>query len=215
MSERRVTVVDYGAGNLLSVCRALEHVGATVDIAEAGAAVARAERLVLPGVGAFGKAMEELHRRELVEPIRRLAQSGRPLMGICLGMQLLFDESEEFGQHTGLGLIGGRVAAIPATGADGKPHKIPHIGWSALMPGGPSDWAGTVLGDVAPGSRMYFVHSFTVTPADPGHRLAVADYDGRTVTAAVACGNVSGFQPHPEKSAGAGLAILARFAGRS
>ena len=215
MSARRITVVDYGAGNLLSVCRAFEHVGATVDIAEASEAVAGAERLVLPGVGAFGKAMEELHRRNLVEPIQKMAESGRPLMGICLGMQLLFDESDEFGRHAGLGLIAGRVEAIPADGVDGKSHKIPHIGWSPLMPGNGDGWAGTVLDGVAPGARMYFVHSFSANPTHPAHRLAVADYDGRAVTAAVARGNVSGFQPHPEKSASTGLAILARFAGRS
>ena len=125
-----VTVIDYGVGNLLSVSRALEHCGAQVDLADNPAQIARAHRLVLPGVGAFKDGMDGLRERALVEPIRQYASGGRPLLGICLGMQLLLDVSEEFGAHEGLGLIPGRVAAIPATTADGVPHKIPHIGWN-------------------------------------------------------------------------------------
>ena len=209
-----VTIVDYGLGNLFSVSRAIERAGAAALITGDPAAIERATHLILPGVGAFLDGMAGLHQRELVEPLRRYGQSGRPLLGICLGMQLLFDLSEEFGRHEGLGLVPGQVRAIPATGTDGRPHRIPHVGWSELQaPPARRDWGDSLLADVAPGTSVYFVHSFTAYPADPADRLADCDYDGRPISAAVARGRLTGCQFHPEKSGEAGLGILRRFVG--
>ena len=208
----RVTVVDYGASNMLSVCRALCHVGADIEIAENEAALDGASRVIVPGVGAFGDAMARLAERGLVGPLRDYAATGRPLLGICLGMQMMMESSDEFGTHSGLGLIPGRVARIADTGADGTPHPVPHIGWNALIPPAPeTDWSGTVLAGTPSGTHAYFVHSFMAAPTVPDHVLAVCDYDGCALVAAVRRDNVSGCQFHPEKSGPAGLAMLAAF----
>jgi glutamine amidotransferase len=204
-------IVDYGSGNVLSVQRALEHCGGEVARAETPEQVRRAERLVLPGVGAFAACMGALEVRGLVPAIREFAASGRPFLGICVGMQILLEESEEFGRHAGIGLVPGRVARIAADGADGKPHRVPHIGWAPLQPPDGRGWAGTLLADLAPGDAAYFVHSYAAVPADPDHRLADVDYDGRTISAAIARDNVSGTQFHPEKSGPVGLKVIARF----
>jgi glutamine amidotransferase len=206
-----VTVIDYGMGNLHSVCRALEHVGAEPALTEHPDDVRAAELLVLPGVGAFKDGMAELGKRGLVEALRDYAQTGRPLLGICLGMQMLFEESEEFGRHAGLGLLKGAVRAIPKQGADGKSHKIPHVGWRAVHPAWEGAWNHTLLAATPHGAEFYFVHSYTAMPAQREDRLADADYDGCTISAAVRRGNVYGFQFHPEKSGPAGLALLERF----
>jgi glutamine amidotransferase len=208
----RVVVVDYGVGNLLSVCRAFEACGASVDLTGVAGRIAAAERLVVPGVGAFGDCMHELKRRGLVAPILDFIASGRPLLGICVGMQMLMEVGEEFGEHAGLGVVPGRVRAIPATGADGTPHKIPHIGWNALAkPAASTMWDGTILDDIPPGAHCYFVHSFTAEPTEGHHRLADCDYDGRRVSAVLRLGNVYGTQFHPEKSGETGLRILRNF----
>ncbi len=212
--QRKVSIIDYGAGNLLSVSRALEHAGATVTLVADGASLKGANgaaHLILPGVGAFGKGMEELRRRDLVGPLLDHAESGKPFLGICLGMQMMLESSDEFGGHRGLGLIPGKVMAIPDTSEEGAPHKIPHIGWNGLDPAGGQDWRGTVLGGVPAGADMYFVHSFTAHPADPAHRLADADYNGRTLSAAIHRDNLTGLQCHPEKSGETGLFILRNF----
>jgi glutamine amidotransferase len=205
-----VTVIDYGLGNLFSVSRAFEQIGAQVQLADSAQAIDSATHLVLPGVGAFQDGMAGLQERGLVGPLRRYGASGRPLVGICLGMQLLFHWSEEFGRTEGLGLIPGTVAAIPSTGADGRTHKIPHIGWNELrLPAGRASWAGTMLEAVSPGTAVYFVHSFSCVPSESRDRLADCEYDGRLICAAVQRGPISGFQFHPEKSGGKGLRILA------
>ncbi len=207
-----VTVVDYGMGNLFSVGRALEHCGAEVHAARTAKAVAQAERLLLPGVGAFADGMRELSRFGMVEPIREFAASGKPLLGICLGMQMLLDESDEFGTTTGLGLIPGRVVSVPSATADGHPQKIPHVGWNALvLPHGRESWEGTLLQEVEPGEAVYFVHSFMASPTDPRHRIADCVYGGMPVSAAIGRENVQGCQFHPEKSGEVGLKVLRRF----
>jgi glutamine amidotransferase len=211
----RVAVIDYGMGNLHSVCRAFEHVGAESVLTDDPAALRAASHLVLPGVGAFRDGMAELAKRDLVEPLRDYAKSGRPLLGICLGMQMLFEESEEFGRHDGLAILPGAVRAIPATGADGAAHKIPHVGWRAVRPPRAAAWSGTLFEGTSEGEEFYFVHSYTAIPARPEDRLADADYDGCTISAAVRRANVYGFQFHPEKSGTAGLALLSRFVGTS
>lgn len=209
-----VTIIDYGVGNLLSVARALTFCGGEVEVTSDLMRIARAERLVLPGVGAFGDCIDEIKARKLDDEVKAFAASGRPLLGICVGMQVLFDYSEEFGVNPGLGLIPGAVKAIPSTGADGAPHKIPHIGWSPLrLPedNGRNGWQGTLLEPVSPGAAVYFVHSFTGWPDDPAFRLADAEYDGRRIAAAVGRDNVWGTQFHPEKSGPTGLGILKAF----
>ncbi len=211
-ASRKVVLVDYGVGNLLSVSRALAACSGEVEQTGDPARVAAADRLVLPGVGAFGDCMAEPARRGLGEPVRRFAETGRPMLGICVGMQILFETGEEFGPHAGLGLLPGAVGAIPPVAADGARRKIPHIGWNALRPAPAGrGWAGSVLADVVPGESVYFVHSFSARPGNDADRLAEADHDGFAVTAAVGRGNLFGCQFHPEKSGPVGLRILARF----
>lgn len=207
-----VTIVDYGVGNLFSVGRAFEHLGASVIVANTSAQLLQAHRLVLPGVGSFENGMDGLVQRGLIEPLHEYAASNRPFLGICLGMQMLFDESEEFGRHQGLGLIPGKVRAIPGVGSSGKMHKIPHIGWNALLrPNTCSGWSDTFLQGVDPGAAAYFVHSFTAWPNDDNDRLADCDYDGCRLSAAVQRRNITGCQFHPEKSGPTGLRMLANF----
>jgi glutamine amidotransferase len=205
-----VTVLDYGIGNQLNVLRALEHCGAAVKVVQkASAADLDAQRLVLPGVGAFGDGMVELRARGFDDLVKRFAQTGRPFLGICVGMQVMFDASEEMGEHAGLGLLAGRVLAVPATGTGGTPHRIPHIGWRPLEPAAP--WEETILADVRPQERMYFVHSFAANPSRASVRLADVDYDGVRICAAVHHDNLYGCQFHPERSADPGLSVLRRF----
>ena len=211
MSAPSVAVVDYGVGNLYSVRRALEHCGASVNLAATAADVEAADRRLLPGVGAFADGMAGLRERGLIESIKRFARSQKPLLGICLGMQMLASVSEEFGEHTGLGLIPGRVVPIPRTGTDGKSRKVPHIGWSALTAPASVDWRGTLLEDSPQGTAVYLVHSFHAVPDEASHVLAQCSYGGHSIVAAVRSGNVSGCQFHPEKSGPAGLQMLSAF----
>ena len=211
---KTVTVIDYGMGNLLSVTRAFEHCGARPELTEDPGRVAKADYLVLPGVGAFADGMGGLRRREWVEARSKQAETGRPSLSICLGMQMLLARSSEFGSYEGLGLIDGEVVEIPKTAADGTAHKVPHIGWTAIRPpGGASGdwWRGTILDGLEAGVSAYFVHSFTASPTDREARLADADYNGRLISAAVRRGNVFGTQFHPEKSGPVGLAIIENF----
>lgn len=212
MSTPEVTVIDYGVGNLLSVQRGFEHCGAKVNLTADPEQILAAKRVVLPGVGAFGNAMQALERLSLVAVIRELAHRKTPLLGICLGMQLLLDESGEFGNTAGLGLIPGRVIPIPVHSVEGQPQKIPHIGWSALQPSSTSgDWSGTLLQDNRPGEAAYFVHSFMAAPSDPAHRIAECVYGGHLIPAVIGRDQIIGCQFHPEKSGEAGLKILRRF----
>lgn len=208
----KVTVIDYGLSNLRSVQNALTHCGAEVELTNSPADVRAAEALVLPGVGAFRDGMAGLERLGLVEVIRQKAAEGTPLLGICLGMQMLFDESEEFGTCPGLGLIPGRVVKIPDSDVQGNPQKVPHIRWDPLFPvGGRADFNGTVLEKVAAGQECYFIHSYEAKPADEADRLADTRYGGRSVCAVAAHGSVVGCQFHPEKSGPVGLSILSQF----
>ncbi len=208
----KVTVIDYGLSNLRSVQNAFAHCGAETLLTSSAADVRAAEALVLPGVGAFRDGMAGLERLGLVEVIRQKAAEGTPLLGICLGMQMLFDESEEFGTCPGLGLIPGRVVRIPDTDLQGNPQKVPHIDWDPLFPaGGRTDFAGTVLEKVAPGQECYFIHSYEAKPADEADRLADTRYGGRDVCAVAAHGSVVGCQFHPEKSGPVGLSIISQF----
>lgn len=212
MKAPEVTVIDYGVGNLLSVQRGLEHCGAKVTLSADPELILSARRVVLPGVGAFGNAMQALDRLNLVEVIRELAHRTTPLLGICLGMQLLLEESEEFGDTGGLGLIPGRVIPVPTQTLSGEPQKIPHIGWSALHPSSTSvTWKGTLLQDTRQGEAVYFVHSFMAVPSDPAHRIAECEYGGHLIPAVIGRDQITGCQFHPEKSGAVGLKILKNF----
>ena len=207
----RATVIDYGTGNLHSVRRAFEACGADVTFALAPEDITHADRLVLPGVGAFANGIDALRARGFDEAIAEYARTGKNVLGICLGMQLLFEASEEFGEHKGLALLPGRVTAIPQSSPDGVPHKVPHIGWNALtMPAARQSWHGTMLERVEPSSYVYFVHSYAARPLDE-HRLADCVYNGLVLSAAVCRDNLMGCQFHPEKSGDAGLRILSSF----
>ena len=192
-----ITIVDYGINNVRSVAMAFESIGARVAIAKKPSDVRDARRLVLPGVGAFGDGMAALSKRKLVEPLKEAVRRGTPLLGICLGMQLLFSESEEFGLHKGLDLIQGRVISFPNPKKISLPdYKLPHIGWAKLLPSGDS---------------VYFVHSFYPVPEKKNGTMESAVYGGITYPATVKQENVIGMQFHPEKSGERGLARLKEF----
>lgn len=208
----RVTVIDYGLGNLFSVQQALEHCGAHVEVTDSPERVLAAERLVLPGVGAFADGMAELRRRRLVQPIKEFVLKQRPFLGICLGMQMMFETSEEFGVTEGLGLMPGKVVAIPVCDSHGQARRIPHIGWSPLnLSAGGQSWSGSVLDTITADDAFYFVHSFMADPANEFDRLADCDYDGACVAAVVANGYLAGCQFHPEKSGPSGLKVIRAF----
>lgn len=212
MSLPEVTVIDYGVGNLLSVQRGLEYCGAKVVLTADPRRISSAEKVVLPGVGAFGNAMHALDQLKLVNVIQELSLRGTPLLGICLGMQLLLDESEEFGITAGLGLIPGRVTAMQTKTPLEDIRKIPHIGWGALQPSiATRGWSGSLLQDNRIGDDVYFVHSFMATPLNPEHCVADCEYGGHLISAVIGRDNITGCQFHPEKSGKAGLKILNRF----
>ena len=199
-----IAIVDYGVGNLFSLRSSFAAVGAEAEVVEDPAALARAERLVLPGVGAFGDAAEKLRRTGMDRAVLDAVSAGKPLLGICLGMQLLLEESLEYGRHAGLGLIPGTVRPIAEViPAD---YKIPHIGWNALDFGGTAD---PLFKYIREGDYVYFVHSYYAAAA-PEYVIARAEY-GAPLTAAVRRGRVWGCQFHPEKSGAVGLNILRAF----
>lgn len=200
MTERPyIAIVDYGMGNRRSVEKALLHVGARAVLSRDADTLERAAALLIPGVGAFPRGMEQLRRDELHSVVIRRAASGTPVLGICLGMQLLFEGSEELGETDGLGLIAGRVRALQAGGL-----RLPHIGWNEVRIERPCPL-------ISVPDAFYHVHSFAAEPADPSLTVATADY-GERFTTIVAQENVYGVQFHPEKSSRAGLSLLAAFA---
>lgn len=198
-----VAVIDYGVGNLFSLQRSLEAVGAEAMVTSDQAAILRAEKLILPGVGAFGDAADKLQAAGLDGILRAEAARGKYILGICLGMQLLFDRSFEFGEHAGLGLIPGDVVDMTPELPAG--YKVPHIGWNALHFLRPHP----LFKYVTEGQWVYFVHSFYASRCDDAI-VATAEY-GPALTAAVARDNVLGCQFHPEKSGTVGLSILKAF----
>jgi glutamine amidotransferase len=200
-----IAIVDYGMGNLGSVQKALERVGATAVVTSDPAVLDTAQGVVLPGVGAFGDAMANLRARRLLEPVLRQVKEDKPLLGICLGMQLLFDESEEMGRHRGLGLLPGQVVRFP----EGT-LKVPHVGWNQLrMADRRPEMA--LLEGIADGAHAYFVHSYYVVPGEPADVLATTEY-GIAFASVVGRGTVFGAQFHPEKSQEVGLRLLGNFA---
>jgi len=206
-----VHIVDYGVGNLFSVARAVEKVGGEPRLTSNVREICAADRLILPGVGAFRDGMMGLAKSGLDDAITKFAEANKPLLGICLGMQMLATQSCEFGDHEGLDLIPGKVVAIPSEGLAGAQRKVPFVGWSELIPKRSEGFVDTALASIGQEDSVYLVHSYHFMPDDPNHLLATYDYDGMKITAAVARGNVIGFQFHPEKSAKTGLDILRHF----
>jgi glutamine amidotransferase len=193
-----IVVIDYNVGNVKSVCNAFRHIGCETELSRAPARIAEAAGLVLPGVAAFGYAMEALG--DAAEPVQKAAAAGKPILGICVGHQLLFDESEEYGPHKGLGLIQGRVVPIPAG------QTVPHMGWNLVEL--PKDM--DLFVDLGPAKHFYFAHSYYARVSDNQARTAMVDY-GSPLTASVQKGNIYGVQFHPEKSSTQGLQVLKNF----
>ena len=200
-----IAISDYGVGNLFSLSSSLRAVGAEVVVTDDREILKKADRLILPGVGAFADAAAKLRAGGLDGFVRAQAASGKPLLGICLGMQLLFEKSYEFGEHQGLGLIPGEI--VPMQGTIPADLKIPQIGWNRLQLKGESP----LFQHIQDGDYVYFVHSYYASGCDP-YVIATTDY-GIEMTAAAAHGNVYGCQFHPEKSGPVGLKILATFCG--
>lgn len=195
-------IIDYGVGNLFSLCSSCKAIGEEAFVSGDASQLAKADRLILPGVGAFEDAARKLNDTGMAEFVRQQAASGKPLLGICLGMQLLFEKSYEYGCHQGLGLLKGQV--VPMEGKLPANLKIPHMGWNAL-----DVRRGTLLEGLS-GQYVYFVHSFFAENCEDS-LSAVTEY-GIPITAAVEKGNVFGCQFHPEKSGNVGLSILRKFA---
>jgi imidazole glycerol-phosphate synthase subunit HisH len=210
--KKNLVIIDYGLGNLRSVSNALKFLGAEAVISDDPALLNDAAGVILPGVGAFEDGMFGLRQKNLIRPLLDFAHSGRPFLGICLGMQLLMTKSFEFGEHDGLDLVHGEVVPFKNKLTDGQyNYKIPHMGWNSLHQAGLA-WPGTILEGLKDGAEVYFVHSFFAVTKNPQHVLATTSYAGETFCSVSTNGkNVFGCQFHPEKSSNVGLKILENF----
>lgn len=212
----RISIIDYRVGNMSSVRQACRHTGLDADITADSGIAASADGLILPGVGAFGDAMATLRHLNMVSVLMEAAASGKPIMGICLGIQLLMTETCEFGRHQGLGLIEGPVERLPEGLEEGRRAKVPHVGWNPVLPrdGNVAAWAGTLLEGLVAGTYMYFVHSFSAKPVKPEWVIATTRHGGYEFCSALQQGNVFACQFHPERSGRDGLKIYDNFAER-
>ncbi len=201
-----IALIDYGISNLRSVQKAFEHLDTEVTLVDTPDRLAQAERLILPGVGAFPAGMKGLQERGLIEPIKQAAHAGKPLIGICLGMQLLFESSNELGDTQGLALLPGQVTRLGGQSPAIRGLKVPHMGWNQLdvVRDHP------LVHDLVSGSYAYFVHSYAIYPEDQSIVLATTDYGG-PFASIVGHDNVCGLQFHPEKSQAVGLQLLRNF----
>lgn len=197
--------------NLFSVQHACECIGIHSYITSDIDLIMQSDGVILPGVGAFGDAMANLKRLDLVNPIKDFIESEKPLMGICLGMQLLMSDSEEFGEHKGLNIIPGTVAKFPNKDSEGNIIKVPQVGWNGIYHGD-NFWDETPLQNIRQGEFMYFVHSFYAVPEDKIVTLSVTEYEGTKFCSSIAWKNVFAFQFHPEKSAQEGIKIYRNWA---
>lgn len=202
MTKTNLVIVDYGVGNFRNVQKAFEAVGAAAEITDSVKRVEEADVVVLPGVGAFGDAMRHLRKRGLDQPVLAAAQAGKPVFGICVGLQLLFEESEEMGQHEGLGILPGKVVRFP----DRPGLAVPHMGWNQIEPARPHP----LLRHINSGDFAYFAHSYYAVPANPADIIGCTDY-GQPFPTVVGRDNVCAIQFHPEKSQQVGLQILRNF----
>lgn len=213
--NRKVVIPDYGVGNLFSIARAVEKIGGEPILVDSPQGIAGADRLILPGVGAYASCIDALRDKGFAEPVVEFVATGRPFLGICVGMQLLFDYSLEFGRHEGLGLIAGDVERIPENDSNGV-RRVPHVGWSPLsLPAGRESWDGTLFDGAVPGlTAMYFVHSFNCLPSEPTISVAEAHYEGWPICASIERDNVAAIQCHPERSGPSGLRFFENFLAR-
>ena len=210
MLSKKITIIDYGCGNILNLARAIKFIGYEVEITHYKNKIINSSHVVLPGVGAFGNAMKQIEKYNLHSTILEYAKSNKPLLGLCLGMQILLTVSYEFGVHKGLGLIEGKVIKI--SNEKNKEIKIPHIGWNEIYPNNnKKEWKNKILKNSLIGKSFYFVHSFICLTKDSDSTIAVCNYSDISITAVVATGNVFGCQFHPEKSSDNGLAVLKNF----
>jgi imidazole glycerol-phosphate synthase subunit HisH len=206
VSGGTIAIVDSGSGNLRSVEKALARVGGAPVVSADPEVVRRADRIVVPGQGAFADCVRALRARGLDQAIGEVVAAGRPYLGICLGLQVLFDASEEHGPVAGLGLLPGQVVRFTGSGADGAPRKVPHIGWNTVRAARPDP----LLAGIDEDAYVYFIHSYHAAPADPAIVALECDYGGR-FCAAVRKDNLFACQFHPEKSQAVGLRLLANF----
>lgn len=206
--SKSVSIIDYGMSNLLSITRAFEHVGAKVDIVETPEGILKSDYLVLPGVGAFPDGMAELNKRQLVESIREFVRTGKPLFGVCLGMQMLLSEGHEHQLTPGINLIEGKVLPLPK---EMPGFKVPNINWHSIYPSVANKWQNTILNDTMPESCFYFVHSYYAQPSNADNVLALSKFGSLEFAASVINNNVMGTQFHPEKSGVDGLHLLQKF----
>ena len=210
MPNKKIVIVDYGCGNILNLARAIKFIGYEVDITHDKNKIINSSYVILPGVGAFGNAMKQIEKYNLRNTILEYAKSNKPLLGICLGMQILLTVSYEFGVHKGLGLIEGKVIKI--SNEKNKEIKIPHMGWNEIYPNNnKKEWKNKILKNSSIGKSFYFVHSFVCITKNYDSTIAVCNYSDISIPAVVATGNVFGCQFHPEKSADNGLAVLKNF----
>ena len=205
-SLKIIKIVDYGLGNLFSVKQALLKVGAFAEITSDPDVVLKADAIVLPGVGAFSQAMQNLKSRGLDQAILQNVKAGGNFFGICLGLQLLFESSSEYGLTPGLGLLKGQVVKFPET-SSGQKLRVPQIGWNTIQKPSPKAWQGTPLFDIPENAYMYFVHSYFVVPEDPANILCQTNYQGVNYCSGVLAKNIFATQFHPEKSGERGLQI--------
>jgi len=208
----KVSIVDYGISNLFSVKRACEYAGIDCVVTSDNQEIKKSKAVILPGVGAFGDAMKNLKKRKLISPIKDFILSGKPFLGICLGMQLLMDESEEFGSHKGLGVVKGNVVRFPKENSGSARIKVPHIGWNRIRFAAAGDFRRSILKGVGDGEYMYFTHSYFVETAKNEHVITTTEYSGVKYCSGLRKDNVFAFQFHPEKSGVRGLGVYKNFA---
>ncbi|MBN2974443.1 imidazole glycerol phosphate synthase subunit HisH [Roseomonas aeriglobus] len=209
----RTVVVDYGIGNVFSVCNALRAIGGDTVLTSDPNAIRKADRVLLPGVGAFARAMDALQAGGIADALRDFVATERPFMGICIGMQVLMERSTEFGDHPGLGFVAGEVRRVEESGPTGMTRRVPHIGWAGLRYSNEDEaWNDTPLSKLSPESdSVYFVHSYHCNPTNRDELLATTDYDGIEITAAIHRDNIFGVQFHPERSGEVGHKVLGAF----
>lgn len=215
MSSFEVVVIDYGIGNVFSVLRALERLGAKGVLSSNSLRIRDAGRVILPGVGAYGRAANRLREIGLDAAIFDYVATGKPFLGICVGMQLLMETGEEFGINPGLGIIPGTVRKLDPSKVNGGVGRIPLIGWAPVFEANPNDWHDAPFSEVSTENTFYFVHSFQAHVKNPSHRIAVHKPGEGEITSAVRKDNVLGVQFHPERSARSGHLFLEKFLSHS
>lgn len=218
---KKIAIVNYGMGNLFSVRQACQKMGMYAVITSERREIAEADAIILPGVGAFGAAMEKLRAFRILDPIERSIRAGKPFLGICLGFQLLMETSEEFGKHRGLGILPGTVEHFGRPEEKGRRLKVPHVGWNAVWsdkagaqgePNGADYAQKSMMSSVPNGESMYFVHSYVVNPQESDIARCYTKYGGVVFCSAIEKGNVFACQFHPERSGDMGLRIYSNFA---